>query len=748
MRHHAFDSSATDAKSGPDGDVVTLSESDQKLLENGVAIMRLLHRLHLVDVSGSSRPSTAEARRLLEQESELDREKFQARLESTPLARTYNWNTISKILPRFGIDLDYDMKMLIVAGDTDVIVATLEDLYSKVSVRKSYKHRNNDSRKDDNTEFAEGKQHRSRTRDNICVRAPEEAEIKSREQPTASFGSDERALEYADEKIPPSSTEAKVPLKRANIPERSGATEHFGVPTPELSVEAKGSPANPNAGGTGSDASWLLTAAAAGDVNYQPSLSRLVRFLCESMQNHWPKRCVPLWEALLASSGNSPTVTETLLNGVDGSFHSVLAWLQSFDDALLSRTTLIQLLKNDAENLLFVLTFLTPGLRSRQEPVAEATCNIIDKIIVAASTVLHWPSTDAMSTWLTPASGAASVDLSAEDFHSNALPATGLSSLLRCLHRHSSQLNTVVAIVSKIVQPGQWGQFFKVSMKQLLHNDWSYLRFSLQLLPPLCLVGSTTALLIREGVVDCLFDDAMLLANTERDEDRSLAWDVLSELCILFPSHLDGREDAAKRVLEVLRAGCHEGSRALQVVSLTCLFRMLDTLGARHHKLAPICFKTIVYALIENHGDQFVREYITSNLCVTLRCNEDVPVHVVIDPLVKRHSSNGYSNVDFDFFLVLARYPQLPLKHAMLLLHLLGKVCLNDTAFGRLASIPFIAIAGRYVRDGKFCSLLHSANYAYYFSVGFVLIRCGNNLHQIPCKIIWRSTSKLHFLCL
>lgn len=67
-----------------------------------------------------------------------------------------------------------------------------------------------------------------------------------------------------------------------------------------------------------------------------------------------------------------------------------------------------------------------------------------------------------------------------------------------------------------------------------------------------------------------------------------------------------------------------------------------------------------------------------------------IPVNVMVEPIVKQASLSGYTNFDFDFFTAISEHPLLGLKHGLILLDLLGKICLNDPLFGRLASVPFI----------------------------------------------------------
>ena len=67
-----------------------------------------------------------------------------------------------------------------------------------------------------------------------------------------------------------------------------------------------------------------------------------------------------------------------------------------------------------------------------------------------------------------------------------------------------------------------------------------------------------------------------------------------------------------------------------------------------------------------------------------------VPVGVMVPPIVKQASLYGYNNHDFDFFITLAKHPRLTLRNSLLLVDLLGKICLNDPLFGRVATVPFL----------------------------------------------------------
>ena len=44
----------------------------------------------------------------------------------------------------------------------------------------------------------------------------------------------------------------------------------------------------------------------------------------------------------------------------------------------------------------------------------------------------------------------------------------------------------------------------------------------------------------------------------------------------------------------------------------------------------------------------------------------------------------------------LARHPRLVMRHAVMLMDLLGKVAINDPLFGRIATIPFLILLNRF----------------------------------------------------
>ena len=76
-----------------------------------------------------------------------------------------------------------------------------------------------------------------------------------------------------------------------------------------------------------------------------------------------------------------------------------------------------------------------------------------------------------------------------------------------------------------------------------------------------------------------------------------------------------------------------------------------------------------------------------------------LPVAVIIEPLIKQWSLYGYMNTDFDFMVALARHLRLGLQHALRLLDLCARICVNDPLYGRAASVPMLVLLNRFYNE-------------------------------------------------
>ena len=170
-------------------------------------------------------------------------------------------------------------------------------------------------------------------------------------------------------------------------------------------------------------------------------------------------------------------------------------------------------------------------------------------------------------------------------------------------------------------------------------------------------------------------------------------------------------KDVGGLILRELKRGCRDPAYELQLTAHMALFRLLDEFAAAAHPGAPYLFNVLAFSLIENHHEPVLRQFLSRNMQHTLQQQPHIPVGVLLKPLVKQATLYGYNNCDFDFFLTLAKHQRLGLRHALLMMQFLGKVCLNDALHGRVATIPFLVLVERFhdseVRHGLLRSPIH-----------------------------------------
>ena len=93
-----------------------------------------------------------------------------------------------------------------------------------------------------------------------------------------------------------------------------------------------------------------------------------------------------------------------------------------------------------------------------------------------------------------------------------------------------------------------------------------------------------------------------------------------------------------------------------------------------HDPYAPFVYKTLVFALVGSATSELMRDYMMDNMALCLYRMPQLPVAVIVEPLIKQWSLYGYMNTDFDFMVALARHLRLGLPHALRLLDLCARV--------------------------------------------------------------------------
>lgn len=116
---------------------------------------------------------------------------------------------------------------------------------------------------------------------------------------------------------------------------------------------------------------------------------------------------------------------------------------------------------------------------------------------------------------------------------------------------------------------------------------------------------------------------------------------------------------------------------------------------------APIVYKTLTFSFIENYLNVQIKEFIMSNFLIAIEEDENIPLSILLDPLIKQlQVTESILNIlDFDFFISIAKHPGLEVEYAVLISDFLGKVFYNDIVYNKISLVPFLLLAGRFIDD-------------------------------------------------
>ena len=266
------------------------------------------------------------------------------------------------------------------------------------------------------------------------------------------------------------------------------------------------------------------------------------------------------------------------------------------------------------------------------------------------------------------------------------------------MKRHLDSKQQVAAVIDAYAR-GRLSSLFAIHLRAVMPSPLSYMALAHDLLEPMAANRECMDALVREGVIDLIIGLALRHGEPQLAPDvRGTALSLLCEIWLLIPQEIEmgARADVPKAILTLLKKAARDASLSLQIGALTNLFQLLSGFANEAHSYAPYIYKTLIFSLIENHANEVAREFIVCNIIQTLESMPHVPVGVVVEPVVKQASLHGYNNLDFDFFISLSKHPRLTVRHGLMTLDLLGKICLNDPLFGRVGTVPFLILAKRF----------------------------------------------------
>ena len=207
----------------------------------------------------------------------------------------------------------------------------------------------------------------------------------------------------------------------------------------------------------------------------------------------------------------------------------------------------------------------------------------------------------------------------------------------------------------------------------------------------------------NQGVIEYWVEFGLRQAENNEKTPNDIIIVALGFLCDIwskFADYFEKHEDFTNSILTVIKRACREKSKILKIICYGRLFQLLSSFSNLKNSYAPIIYKILAFALVENYSNHRIREFLLNNFLCILQEILDLPLTLMIDPYLQQFSITTkpkYNTSDFDFFVSIARHPNLTMSDAIILMDSLSKVYYNDPIYSNSAEIPIMLIAGRFI---------------------------------------------------
>jgi len=202
--------------------------------------------------------------------------------------------------------------------------------------------------------------------------------------------------------------------------------------------------------------------------------------------------------------------------------------------------------------------------------------------------------------------------------------------------------------------------------------------------------------------------------ESEADGDMAKGIACLSVIWRTLPLSLEMQQKDT--LLSMLNKLSRSTSRPTQIACLAALFDILRVLATHQDAdFTPRLYKLLIFHLVENHGDDELRDVMLSHFIALTASTPTIPIAVLVEPLVRQTAFYGARQLHLDLFNALATHTTLELKQAMLLIHLVGKLCVESLKYHVSAIGVLCAIVRRFEAEAvlrayaaKLCQVLFS----------------------------------------
>lgn len=367
-----------------------------------------------------------------------------------------------------------------------------------------------------------------------------------------------------------------------------------------------------------------------------------------------------------------------IAKGLKGDFEPVKMWLHMIYSNTNKLTELIQVELSEG-SVECVMNAIKAGIISKDQEVVELTLTLITKLALdfADKYLIN-----EMWSWFTKDS---ILDLCIIAIKRLGLPI--YHNLLEML-LHVGQNNYL--------------ELFTQNMRNTVFDSKEYIQLIDEFLP--FIIESKTVLeeIVADGVVGFWVDFGVKEAEAGKPNDlRSVALNFVTRCLKYFVKFIGEDEILVNSLLGVINRSCRDENFVIRVMGISDMFYVLEFLSEINNPFAPVVYRMLTFLLVENFSSSDMREMIMGNFVVLFKMNSNIPITILLEPLIKRLqvSEVVLEVFDYDFISIIAQHPRLNIKHAILLIDIVGKVYMNDFLYSKAAGVSYTYLASSFIQN-------------------------------------------------
>ncbi|GAQ83902.1 hypothetical protein KFL_001670130 [Klebsormidium nitens] len=636
------------------------------------------------------------------------------RTASSPVAKLFNWNKLSPALAALGVPLDSETKSLILAGDVDAvgdILSVLHQMHGDVYADRIVSAQTLEETKENERGGTDGDLERAERRsggaDTGKELGKEYADTRggpldeSRNERGESNANGRKGEVYGGQE-----TEDYVINQLHNQSSRKPAQNGRSRKRDEEEDEEGESDAH---GGEGNEylegkstppeerIDWSRLASTSGRPSSRLSDIEPRQERAAGGENTAKQR---------EGASNEPE------SGAGAGGMEVLARLasDSFAVSLLDAATRLAggdfaewIVRGGTENEK-VLVWLEKVAESAGVIAAAAVAEPSDltQVLSVVSTGMGFGSADVIFATCQALAGLARAlpeDTCTDWFLSEAGPLQGLTDCW--LTHRSSRSAGGLAELSSSFCGGMMRALFQDKLHEVLPEAAVYMDVTEAILGPLGKNHTSRKALAAAGVPGDLTAFALRhLGNGQEEGVKLAAMSLVTAVWARFPSQVEKDEDRCRLAISTLKRACRDASPTLQLAAHGALFRLLDGFIAAGSAFAPRVYKALLFSFFEHFSRPDLHASVVSNLSHVLTRHPTVPVGPMLEPLARHVALHGFSPLDTDFFLVLARHRHVDAKQAAQLVSMLGHIVLHSPRYAPDVLPALTGVLSRFPEPG------------------------------------------------